>query len=166
MRTPGVEPGSQAWEACMMPLHYVRSQHYGQIPRFLCKTCPPEPACPETCKGPNDGSAPGCRSWRAVSCAVVGQPPGGSLMQRSRPWRPGVSGRQLMSHFLSPPPSSACPPANARAPGFETELQTTTENCSKRVGEGPARCEGIACTRALKRCGSALPRVTCRALHR
>ena len=24
-RTPGVEPGSQAWEACMMPLHYVRS---------------------------------------------------------------------------------------------------------------------------------------------
>ena len=24
MRTPGVEPGSQAWEACMMPLHYVR----------------------------------------------------------------------------------------------------------------------------------------------
>ena len=26
MRTPGLEPGSQAWEACMMPLHYVRSQ--------------------------------------------------------------------------------------------------------------------------------------------
>ena len=26
MRMPGVEPGSQAWEACMMPLHYVRSQ--------------------------------------------------------------------------------------------------------------------------------------------
>ena len=25
MRMPGVEPGSQAWEACMMPLHYVRS---------------------------------------------------------------------------------------------------------------------------------------------
>ena len=24
MRTPGVEPGSQAWEACMIPLHYVR----------------------------------------------------------------------------------------------------------------------------------------------
>ena len=24
MRMPGVEPGSQAWEACMMPLHYVR----------------------------------------------------------------------------------------------------------------------------------------------
>jgi hypothetical protein len=24
LRTPGVEPGSQAWEACMMPLHYVR----------------------------------------------------------------------------------------------------------------------------------------------
>ena len=24
MRTPGVEPGSQAWEACMMPLHYMR----------------------------------------------------------------------------------------------------------------------------------------------
>ena len=25
LRTPGVEPGSQAWEACMMPLHYVRA---------------------------------------------------------------------------------------------------------------------------------------------
>ena len=24
LRTSGVEPGSQAWEACMMPLHYVR----------------------------------------------------------------------------------------------------------------------------------------------
>ena len=24
MRMPGVEPGSQAWGACMMPLHYVR----------------------------------------------------------------------------------------------------------------------------------------------
>ena len=24
MRTLGVEPGSQAWEACMMPLHYAR----------------------------------------------------------------------------------------------------------------------------------------------
>ena len=24
MRTPGLEPGSQVWEACMMPLHYVR----------------------------------------------------------------------------------------------------------------------------------------------
>ena len=24
MRPPGVEPGSQAWEACMMPLHYMR----------------------------------------------------------------------------------------------------------------------------------------------
>ena len=26
MRMPGVEPGSQAWEACMMPLHYMRWQ--------------------------------------------------------------------------------------------------------------------------------------------
>ena len=25
MRMPGVEPGTQAWEACMMPLHYMRS---------------------------------------------------------------------------------------------------------------------------------------------
>ena len=24
MRMPGVEPGSQAWEACMIPLHYMR----------------------------------------------------------------------------------------------------------------------------------------------
>ena len=24
MRMPGVKPGSQAWEACMMPLHYMR----------------------------------------------------------------------------------------------------------------------------------------------
>ena len=25
LRMPGVEPGSQAWEACTMPLHYMRS---------------------------------------------------------------------------------------------------------------------------------------------
>ena len=25
MRMPGVEPGSQAWEACMIPLHYMRA---------------------------------------------------------------------------------------------------------------------------------------------
>ena len=24
LRTPGIEPGAQAWEACMLPLHYVR----------------------------------------------------------------------------------------------------------------------------------------------
>ena len=30
LRTPGVEPGSQAWEACMMPLHYVRSRQRGR----------------------------------------------------------------------------------------------------------------------------------------
>ena len=29
MRTPGVEPGPQAWEACMMPLHCVRHEHDG-----------------------------------------------------------------------------------------------------------------------------------------
>ena len=28
MRTPGVEPGSQAWEACMIPLHYVRYKRH------------------------------------------------------------------------------------------------------------------------------------------
>ena len=27
MRMPGVEPRSQAWEACMMPLHYMRFLH-------------------------------------------------------------------------------------------------------------------------------------------
>ena len=26
---PGVEPGSQAWEACMMPLHYMRILSFG-----------------------------------------------------------------------------------------------------------------------------------------
>ncbi len=24
MRLPGVEPGAQAWEACMLPLHYMQ----------------------------------------------------------------------------------------------------------------------------------------------
>ena len=27
MRTPGIEPGAQAWEACMLPLHYERQWH-------------------------------------------------------------------------------------------------------------------------------------------
>ena len=26
VRTPGIEPGAQAWEACMLPLHYERSR--------------------------------------------------------------------------------------------------------------------------------------------
>ena len=30
LRTPGIEPGSQAWEACMMPLHYVCQIDIGQ----------------------------------------------------------------------------------------------------------------------------------------
>ncbi len=36
MRMPGVKPGSQAWEACMMPLHYMR---HGKIfeALFMCK---------------------------------------------------------------------------------------------------------------------------------
>ena len=29
MRMPGVEAGSQAWEACMIPLHYMRLTSYG-----------------------------------------------------------------------------------------------------------------------------------------
>jgi hypothetical protein len=27
VRMPGVEPGSQAWEACMIPLHYMRREY-------------------------------------------------------------------------------------------------------------------------------------------
>ena len=34
LRTPGVEPGSQAWEACMMPLHYVRSLEFVSIVKY------------------------------------------------------------------------------------------------------------------------------------
>ena len=37
MRTPGVEPGSQAWEACMMPLHYVRSWRQAAVQQL--KNC-------------------------------------------------------------------------------------------------------------------------------
>ena len=40
MRTPGVEPGSQAWEACMMPLHYVRHEHHGAVQPLLRATAP------------------------------------------------------------------------------------------------------------------------------
>ena len=31
MRPPGIEPGAQAWEACMLPLHYERSLHMGRF---------------------------------------------------------------------------------------------------------------------------------------
>ena len=31
LRTPGVEPGPQAWEACMIPLHYAR------LPKILAE---------------------------------------------------------------------------------------------------------------------------------
>ena len=36
MRMPGVEPGSQAWEACMMPLHYMRLQGCGHLEPAAC----------------------------------------------------------------------------------------------------------------------------------
>ena len=32
LRMPGVEPGSQAWEACMIPLHYMRSAYTCGLP--------------------------------------------------------------------------------------------------------------------------------------
>ena len=35
LRMPGVEPGSQAWEACMMPLHYMRSSGITSLCRAL-----------------------------------------------------------------------------------------------------------------------------------
>ena len=39
MRAPGVEPGSQAWEACTMPLHYVRHEvHSTAWPTSQSKT--------------------------------------------------------------------------------------------------------------------------------
>ena len=37
LRTPGVKPRSQAWEACMVPLHYVRFCH---IHDAWCRSCP------------------------------------------------------------------------------------------------------------------------------
>ncbi len=41
LRMPGVEPGSQAWEACMMPLHYMRMCYDLEvcIGTWLPKTC-------------------------------------------------------------------------------------------------------------------------------
>ena len=41
LRKPGVEPGSQAWEACMMPLHYMRMWHVIEVcvGTWLPKTC-------------------------------------------------------------------------------------------------------------------------------
>jgi hypothetical protein len=32
MRMPAVEPGSQAWGACMMPLHYIRLARFFRFP--------------------------------------------------------------------------------------------------------------------------------------
>ena len=43
VRMPGVEPGSQAWEACMMPLHYMRHAVYGTS---LALADPPGPVIP------------------------------------------------------------------------------------------------------------------------
>ena len=38
MRTPGVQPGSQAWEACVIPLHYVRTRNWPQNEGMSCLT--------------------------------------------------------------------------------------------------------------------------------
>ena len=36
MCMPGVEPGAQAWEACMLPLHYMRFCTKYDFDRFFC----------------------------------------------------------------------------------------------------------------------------------
>ena len=37
VRMPGVKPGSQAWEACMMPLHYMRYSSLGSDMLSSCE---------------------------------------------------------------------------------------------------------------------------------
>lgn len=57
MRMPGVEPGAQAWEACMLPLHYMRmSTHAGHdssplswAARPWLKVSTERPACCRHC---------------------------------------------------------------------------------------------------------------------
>ena len=50
MRMPGVEPGSQAWGACMMPLHYMRCW---------------------SCLGPRHQGSKALRAWWGLSSELV-----------------------------------------------------------------------------------------------
>jgi hypothetical protein len=66
MRMPGVEPGSQAWEACMMPLHYMRHvnfQHLAVPTRIAAET--PGASPPLNYRDLNFSKAAlGAQSWR------------------------------------------------------------------------------------------------------
>ena len=72
MRTPGVKPGSQAWEACMMPLHYVR---LWVLLRKKSKECRPSPH--RFChKGGRPGIEPALvwQSTQSFTHAVISAP--------------------------------------------------------------------------------------------
>ena len=53
MRMPGVEPGSQAWGACMMPLHYVRSWCRAHVEVALVPPCFPRSLTGKSCEAPD-----------------------------------------------------------------------------------------------------------------
>ena len=55
VRTPGVEPGSQAWKACMIPLHYVR--------------VPERTACTPMASTSLDPRTPEVLAWMPDACA-------------------------------------------------------------------------------------------------
>ena len=57
MRQPGVEPGAQAWEACMLPLHYWRSCYQYAALHAMQKLATQERRCVDLCQSQHGSEA-------------------------------------------------------------------------------------------------------------
>lgn len=77
LRMPGVEPGSQAWEACMMPLHYMRAC-------MSCALMAPNGTQAGARAGPRASPRAGRRPCRGVPCQTRRAP-----RRKRRDWAVG-----------------------------------------------------------------------------
>ena len=110
MRTPGVQPGSQTWEACMMPLHYMR----------LWLTAPQRHTHGNQEWGPTRNSRPHVARMRDL---------GGCLGTGSQQY---LGAGALPTHYCRP--SRICAPQRPRA-----AAATSSPRARARLPDAPGR---------------------------
>ncbi len=136
LRMPGVEPGSQAWEACMMPLHYMRD---------VIKAAARRPLCPS----PNLHRL----QKRIISSSSLPRPAACRLSLLFRTWPRGPMDKasaygagdcrfeSCRGHFLSSSPShwlASSPRECGRCAHFLHRFSCSLIFCDSEVSEGPA----------------------------
>ena len=118
MRMPGVEPGSQAWEACMIPLHYMRCWHFSSTELSYSDGTAAQPTPPSSC--PQQLPPTWCRQARLGVCCC---PQSGSGQRARRPAAVRPSWQRKVQR--QPPPCSCeaarrCPACSGLQPVMPT----------------------------------------------